>query len=999
MRRNTLHVPLIIAGWLSVAPLWGATFGTPVSIGGQASDLALDEARGQLYIANFTANRIDVMSLADNTVRTSMNVAPQPGSLALSPDGRYLVVTHYGVWQAPGTNKDALTIIDLSDNTRRTFSMSSTPLGVAFGADGMALLITTTDLLLLDPGPGTMRVITTTAELAATALPAEPGITFPPNIVATAMATSGDGLWIYGLADLDQGGVMRFRYDVYHRRASAFGFTSTPTMGPRAIASNRDGSSYMTGWGLFNSNGDLVSEFPGPDGKLNVGGLVFHTDAGLIYGQIPEAGSTDPLLLIMEMDNLTVRERLRLPENLAGKSLLNAAGDVMYAISDSGVMVLPVGSLNRYPRLGATAEDLVFRGNFCEPSVMTQDMLVVDPGGGNTDFTITASGPGVLVTPESGMTPAIVRVQIDPAAFQTQNGTTTLQLAITSGTAVNIPAPVRLLVNNRNPDQRGTFINVPGKLVDLVADPVRNRFYVLRQDRNQVLVFDGSTYSKVATLRTYNTPTQMAVTFDHRYLLVGHNDSQLVAMFDLDTLEAQYPIAFPFGHYPRSIAASGKAVLGMSRLSDGTGTIDRADLVMRRATQLPTLGIFVNKLNVNTVLVGSPNGASVLAAGADGTVLAYNSAADTFVVSRKDVTLLAGPYAASSYDTFVVGNSVLNSSLVPIRTLESGTGQPSGFVFVDQDGFRSTAPSDTSPGTIQRVHVATGESVRPTRMVESPLLPPATPTITEGPFTRTLAALYNRSALISLTTSGFTVLAWEYDTAVAPPHITSVVNAADLTLPVAPGGLITVFGSQFSPTNLATQEMPLPTALGESCLTANGLAVPMLFISPGQINAQVPFSLEGNVVLVLHTPGGVSDNFNFTIVPTAPSVFRSGTAGPMTGIPTVVRALNNELVTPTNPIHPKDVIVIYTTGLGRTDPPVETGMPAPYDPLARTIVPVEVTLGGVPLGVFYAGLSPGLVGVYQVNATVPTGVPLGLAIPLQITQGGSSTTLNVRVVK
>ena len=56
-----------------------ATFGTVVPIGGHASDIALDESRGLLYIANFTANRIEVMSLADQSIRTSMNVAAQPG--------------------------------------------------------------------------------------------------------------------------------------------------------------------------------------------------------------------------------------------------------------------------------------------------------------------------------------------------------------------------------------------------------------------------------------------------------------------------------------------------------------------------------------------------------------------------------------------------------------------------------------------------------------------------------------------------------------------------------------------------------------------------------------------------------------------------------------------------------------------------------------------------------------------------------------------------------
>src|SRR5258708_20907191 len=83
------------------AAAWGGTFGTVVSIGGEASDLALDETRGVLYIANFTANRIDVMSLASNTIQTSINVAAQPNSIALSPAAHYLAPTNFVTPPAP----------------------------------------------------------------------------------------------------------------------------------------------------------------------------------------------------------------------------------------------------------------------------------------------------------------------------------------------------------------------------------------------------------------------------------------------------------------------------------------------------------------------------------------------------------------------------------------------------------------------------------------------------------------------------------------------------------------------------------------------------------------------------------------------------------------------------------------------------------------------------------------------------------------------------------
>jgi len=285
--------------------------------------------------------------------------------------------------------------------------------------------------------------------------------------------------------------------------------------------------------------------------------------------------------------------------------------------------------------------------------------------------------------------------------------------------------------------------------------------------------------------------------------------------------------------------------------------------------------------------------------------------------------------------------------------------------------------------------------VRPTRTVEAPILgePGAV-------FTRTLAALANRKVIISLSASGFTALPWNYEAAVAPPRIDHVVNAADFTRSLAPGSLVAVFGSDLSPVNLATAEMPLPTALGDSCLSVNGALAPMLFVSPNQINAQLPYFLDGNVVLTLRTPGGVSDDFHVTMTPAAPGVFRATIAGWEGETPTVIRAANNLPATPSNPIHRGDTIVIYAVGLGRTSPQIEAGAPAPYEPLAWADITPVVEIGGMEIPVLYGGLTPGEVGVYQINAKLPTwGVPTGMSVPLRIRQGGFETTLGVRVVE
>ncbi|HOK46401.1 MAG TPA: hypothetical protein PLK67_10740, partial [Bryobacteraceae bacterium] len=133
--------------WLA-GVCWAGTFGKVVEIGGQASDLALDEARGVVYVANFGANRIEVISTADLSLRSSLSVAAQPSSLALSPDNRYLLVAHYGNFEPPDTAFNLLTLITLDSGTRRTFPLEAPPLGVAFGFDNRALVVTATAFLI-----------------------------------------------------------------------------------------------------------------------------------------------------------------------------------------------------------------------------------------------------------------------------------------------------------------------------------------------------------------------------------------------------------------------------------------------------------------------------------------------------------------------------------------------------------------------------------------------------------------------------------------------------------------------------------------------------------------------------------------------------------------------------------------------------------------------------------------------------------------------------------
>jgi uncharacterized protein (TIGR03437 family) len=982
---------------MSALAVAAGTFGTVVPIGGEASDLTLDENRGVLYIADFTGNCIDVMSLSTNTIQSCINVAGEPSSMDMSPDGHYLVVTNYGNFIAPQTASNLITVIDLTTMDQQTLALPSAPLGVAFGADGMALVATATEFLLLNPSLGTFTLLATVSQVTANTLPAPPA-NFPPQITSAALGASADRTRIYGLTN-----TIQIYYNATYHSIVSEGYASTPPMGPFTVSVNSNGTYWAAGWTVNTAHGNLWSQFPNVAGLPSTGTIVIDNTRNKVYAQMAPTGATagtgnlpQPVLMISDAYNLTLDEQVQLPENLGGKSVISSDGSMMYSVSDSGVTVFPLGQLSSTPQIQTDQSDLLFTGSYCTRGVATQNLTVFDPSGNQTPFSISTTATGVSVQPSIGVTPAVVQVSVDPTAFLNDNGTATATLQISSPNAVNLPNSVRVLVNTRSPDQRGTIMDVPGTLVDILPDPIRNQFYVLRQDQNEVLVFDGSSYSQIATLTTNNTPTQMAITYDDNWLLVGHDNSQFISVFNLNTLQPGTPVAMPGGHYPRSVAASANAILAANRVAGSVHTIDQVDLASGTATQLPSLGVFQNSVNIDTVLVAAPNGSGIMAAEADGNTLWYNSTANTFTISRHDYTSLQGAYATSSWGYSVADDHLLNESLVPVMQLESQSGKSSGFAFINQAGVRTTVSSSSTPGVIERVDVSTSAPYlsSPVRTAEAPLAGN-----TAFAFTRSIAPLSNQNAIVELTTSGLTILPWTYDAAVAPPNITQVVSAADGTPAIAPGGLISIYGQQLSPLSLVSAQLPLPTALGDSCLTVDGLAVPVLFVSPNEINAQLPIEATGNVAFTLFTPGGVSNSFNTVVYPAAPSVFMSGVAGPITGIPTIVRANNNnQLVTDSDPIEGNDTLVIYLTGLGLTNPQVADGVAAPMSPLSLTVAQPVVTLGGVPLNVFYSGLTPTLVGVYQINLTVPKKVPLGISVPLVISMDGNETTINVRVV-
>ena len=1019
-----------------------ATFGTVVPLHGTVSDIALDESRGRLYAANFSAYRVEVISTANRAVLAPILVTSPPSGVAVSPDNRYLVI---GEYQKPspdilgGFLRDTggVTIVDLSTNSRAHLDFTAPVVAVAFGADGQALVVTRTpippppppgppppplpNVFVLNPVSGTTTPIGTVA-IASQDLPlvppltgSDPLATFPAQIIQAAVGVSGDRNTIVVLSSPE------FTTIIYDATRDSIAFagqgTAQPNLGPRAVTLDQNASNLLMGWAMFHKiarqNYQLWAQFPQPDGAFNIGTHAWDLKRDFIYAQIPAPGD-GPVLHIVDTDNLTVRERIQLPENLAGKSVMSSDMNTMYSASVSGVTILQVGQLPQTPQVSAVQEDVLFQGDACNAGVITRNLDIASLGTAPANFTLSLpqGSTGISLSATSGTTPATIQIRVDPAAFQGAKGTSQVMLTITSSNAVNLAPAVRLLVNTKDFNQRGQIVNIPGKLVDMLADPARSRLYVIRQDRNLVLVYDMATLGLITSLRTGNTPVAMSMTTDSQFLIVGNDNSQIASVFDLNNVVPSAPILFP-GDYPRTIGVSAAGMFATVRLGarSGPSHLDQIDFANRTAYTPISLSGSTDPAIYSNVLA-SPNGALAESADhnvlllvlPDGNAVEYDASPQTWVASR-NVSSLAGAYGVLADNLFLADSNMLDAALVPVGTLPTTEGTSSGVALLQGAGLRTTTGTGNGAGLIERIDLTNLRAYNATAMAEAPQTQSSLSTPEIGqigetilPFTRTLAVSPDQSKIFALTMSGLTVLPPNFDAPTPAPVVSSVVNSADFTAAVAPGGLVQINGAGFAQSPVSAFTIPLPTELGNVCATVNNIALPLFSVSSSLLTAQLPFNSAGGASLVVRSPGGISPAFSFTIQGFAPAIFRNGTAGDQTGFPLIVRDDNNQLVDFTNPLHPRLPITIYLTGLGPTSPLPALGDAAPASPPAPVTTTPTVMLGAATVSVTFAGLVPGQVGVYQIDATLPDVVPIGTSVPLVIQQGTFSTTVQVRVV-
>jgi uncharacterized protein (TIGR03437 family) len=217
-----------------------------------------------------------------------------------------------------------------------------------------------------------------------------------------------------------------------------------------------------------------------------------------------------------------------------------------------------------------------------------------------------------------------------------------------------------------------------------------------------------------------------------------------------------------------------------------------------------------------------------------------------------------------------------------------------------------------------------------------------------------------------------------YESVTGTPTLTanSTVNAASLSQgAIAPGMIVAISGANFATSVQSASTMPLPTVLGNTSITFNGVAAPLFSVSASQIYAQAPFNLPAGVASIQVSQGSVlSAAQTVNVAAASPGIFIVDRA---ISAAAVLHAADYSLVTSSSPARPGEYLLIYCTGLGAVGTSVASGAMAPSVPPDSTVQPPTVSIANLSANVTFAGLAPGFVGLYQINVQAPAGLPTG----------------------
>jgi uncharacterized protein (TIGR03437 family) len=238
----------------------------------------------------------------------------------------------------------------------------------------------------------------------------------------------------------------------------------------------------------------------------------------------------------------------------------------------------------------------------------------------------------------------------------------------------------------------------------------------------------------------------------------------------------------------------------------------------------------------------------------------------------------------------------------------------------------------------------------------------------------TITATYNSTITASVTVG---VMA-SGSGSTAAPAIAGIDNGASFKPIYAPGETLSIFGTGLSRVTQSATSVPLPLTASGIAVLVNGIVAPLYYVSPSQLNVQIPYEIgTGSAVVTVNNNGQVTTQ-SLQMAAAAPGIFTTSSG----------------LLVPTASAAPGEEVAFYITGAGAVSPGIADGAAPPWStPLADLPVPTQaktVTIGGIAATIDFIGIPWALVGVTQINVTVPAGIATGPQ-PVVVTIGGVSS--------
>lgn len=671
-----------------------ATFGKVITLGGTPSDGVLDESRHLIYLVNQPGNRVDLFSTSNNALIGSIPVGNGPLAAAMSPDSTLLYVTNGA--------SSTVSVVDLAGQAViQTVTMPAQPQGVEVGSDGRALISTAgttggaNTLLIFD------RMQSGASQLTAVVTPPPPStpaplptqtLARPTTTFLSKLKRTPNGQYIVGLTNPSATQTYLFVYEV---SSGTILRSRTVTGQSTVIAMSPDGSRFMAGYTLYDintlsilgqmNNANAPFSFAAAFNTVaNVGGAAFSPDGKTIYGAFNVAANTNPAppansstLLLTDPNNLAINLGIRMPESIVAKVLITADGGDAWSLSQSGLIYLPLSTLNTFPIIQPSATQVFLSQNPCNPGLAQGTVQIRNAGGGRLTYAVSTISSALTTAVSSGLAPSNITFTMEPGrlAVTRQAGTnlTTgaavlqgqpLDVTISSPDAINIPPLIRVYMNYRQSDQRGVIFPIPTipnnspvvaqiaaaalvggdqGLEDIVLDPVRNRVYISNAGYNRVEVFDTVNQVLLPPIPVGQLPHQMALSSDGNTLYVASTGGELIDIVDLNVNKDIGHVNFPpiprqAGGvtaallYPQSMAAS-QNNLQFVMSNGGQWSVIGGTAVPRAADTLTRQTNNSNTLPTPVTMLGTPDSSKIVTLAGTGIAYLYDAATNSYLSS------------------------------------------------------------------------------------------------------------------------------------------------------------------------------------------------------------------------------------------------------------------------------------------------------------------------------------------------------------------------------